>query len=131
MKNLSVVIIAIGLSLVGCSQEEVDPIASVATSTSETNGTVSKSNSETRMESLNLKEANEIAIFNKAVNGATKEPGIVNMANPHYQFNIDGESYFLWIDEISGTIMNKKDTNTIYSLSITSVQEINEFINKE
>jgi len=131
MKNLSVVIIAIGLSLVGCSQEEVDPIASVATSTSETNGTVSKSNSETRMESLNLKEANEIAIFNKAVNGATKEPGIVNMANPHYQFNIDGESYFLWIDEISGTIMNKKDTNTIYSLSITSVQEINEFLNKE
>lgn len=131
MKNLSLVIIAIGLSLVGCSQEEVDPIASVATSTSETNGTVSKSNSETRMESLNLKEANEIAIFNKAVNEAIKEPGIVNMANPHYQFTIDGESYFLWIDATSGTIMNKKDTNTIYSLSITSVQEINEFLNKE
>lgn len=131
MKNLSVVFIVVGLSLVGCSQEKAETIETVATNTSETNGTVSKSPSETRMETLNLKEANEIALFNKAVNGATKEPGIVNMANPHYRFSIDGKSYFLWIDAISGTIMNTKDTHTIYSLSITSVQDINDFINKE
>ena len=131
MRNFLVAIIVIGLLLVGCSQEKVETIETVATSTSETNGAVSKSNSETRMESLNLKEANEVDLFNKAVNEATKEPGIVNMANPHYQFSLDGEYYFLWIDATSGTIMNKKDTNTIYSLSITSVQEINEFLNKE
>lgn len=131
MKNLSVVIIAIGLSLVGCAKEEVEPIATVASSISETSETVAKSNSVSRMEYLDLKEANEIAIFNKAVSEATKEPGIVNMANPHYQFSIDGEFYFLWIDANSGTIMNTKDSHTKYSLSITSVQEINEFISRE
>lgn len=131
MKKLSVIFIVIGLSLVGCSQEKVETIETVATNTTETNGTVSKSYSEARMITLELKEADEISIFNKTVNEATKEPGLVNMANPHYQFSIGGESYFLWIDANSGTIMNKKDTNTIYSLSGPSVQEINEFINRE
>lgn len=52
------------------------------------------------------------------------------MTDPQYQFSIGEESYFLWITEDSGTIMNSKDTHTIYTLSSNSVQKIYEFVNK-
>lgn len=77
---------------------------------------------------LELKETEEVDIFTRAVAYSMKEPGIVNMANPQYQFSIGEESYFLWITEDSGTIMSTKDTHTIYSLSNSSVEEIYEFV---
>lgn len=47
-----------------------------------------------------------------------------------YQFSIGEESYFLWITEESATIMNTKDTHTIYTLSSSSIKEVYEFVNK-
>ena len=66
MKKMLILFIIIGLFLVGCSQKEQP----------ETSVTVAKSNSETKMELLDLKETSEIAIFNTAVSDSTKEPGI-------------------------------------------------------
>ena len=117
MRKISILFIVIGLFLVGCSQK-VQPETTVA-----------KSNADMKMEHLNLKETNEIAIFTTAVSDSIKEPGIVNMTNPHYQFNLGKESYLLWITEDNGTIMNSKDTSTIYTLSTRSVKEVNEIVN--
>ncbi|MBW9234329.1 hypothetical protein JQK62_19080 [Leptospira santarosai] len=50
------------------------------------------------------------------------------MTNSQYQFSIGKETYLLWIAEDSGTIMNTKDTHTIYSLPGSAVEEIYEFI---
>ena len=58
------------------------------------------------------------------------QPGIVNMTDPQYHFSIGEESYSLWITEDFGTIMNSKDTHTVYTLSSNSVQKIYEFVNK-
>jgi hypothetical protein len=80
---------------------------------------------------LVLEEPNEMAIFKKAVDEATQIPGIANMASPHYRFTLDGESYFLWIDEESGTIMNTKESHKLYSLSNSSIKEINDFLKNE
>jgi hypothetical protein len=121
MKKISILFIIIGLLLVGCSQKEQ----------LETSVPVAKSNSETKMEHLDLKETNEIAIFSTAVSDSNKEPGIVNMVNPQYKFSLGEESYLLWITEDNGTIMNTKDTHTIYSLSTSSIKEVNEFVNKD
>lgn len=120
MKRLSILFIIIGLLLVGCSQKEQN----------ETRSPVGKSNSGSKMELLDLKGNYEIAIFNTAVSDSTKEPGIVNMANPQYQFSLDEESYFLWITVDNGTIMSTTDTHTIYSLSTSSIKEVYEFVNK-
>ena len=121
MKKMLILLIIIGLFLVGCSQKEQP----------ETSVTVAKSNSETKMELLDLKETSEIAIFSTAVSDSTKEPGIRLMANPQYKFSLGEDSYFLWITEDEGTVMNTKDTHTIYSLSTSSIKEVNEFVNKD
>lgn len=121
MKKLSILFIIIGLVLVGCSQKVQI----------ETSVPVAKSISEENMEHLDLTEINEIAIFITAVSDSTKELGIVNMTNPQYKFTLGEESYFLWISEDNGTIMNTKDTHTIYSLSNSSIKEVNEFVNKD
>lgn len=121
MKKLSILFLIIGLLIVGCSQKKQ----------LETNVSAAKSNSGEKMERLDLIESDEIAIFRKAVSDSVKVPGIVNMAQPQYRFSLGEESYSLWITEDSGTIMNTKDTHTIYSLSPNSAKEVNAFVNKD
>ena len=67
--------------------------------------------------------------FVKAFNNANTEPGLVDMAHPEYKVEIGSETYFLWISEKHGTIMNVKNNNTIYSLSKSSAKTINELLN--
>lgn len=125
MKKLCVLFIVVGFILVGCSQKQENKIsASPIESNSETV-------TSTKANTIELKETEEIDLFTKAVNDSIQEPGIVNMTNPDYQFSIGKESYLLWIAEDSGTIMNTKDTHTIYSLSSSSVEEIYEYVNKD
>ncbi|MEK4485704.1 hypothetical protein MHH81_08875 [Psychrobacillus sp. FSL H8-0484] len=124
MKKLFVLFIAFGFILAGCSQEQEKELSEVENESSSETVTTTKANS------LELKETEEIEIFTKAVSDSKKESGIVNMTNPQYQFSIGEESYFLWITEDSGTIMNTKDTHTIYVLSSNSVEEIYEFVSK-
>ncbi|OIJ21672.1 hypothetical protein BKP45_02820 [Anaerobacillus alkalidiazotrophicus] len=81
--------------------------------------------------SLELIKIEETDVFIKAIANSKKKPGIVNMTNPQYQFSIGKDSYFLWITNDSGTIINTKDTHTIYSLPISSVKEIYEFVNNK
>lgn len=80
---------------------------------------------------VELKNDFEKDIFQRAVNNSEKVTGIdVDMANPQYQYNMDQDSYYLWITADSGTIMNTKETTTIYILSSESVKEIYEFFYK-
>ncbi|MGE7186374.1 hypothetical protein ACQKKK_21105 [Peribacillus sp. NPDC006672] len=133
MKKIFILFIVIGFVLVGCSQEPKNEISeTVAENGSEAQAeTEIETNSKTKMNDLELKDAEEIDIFKRAVSNSKKEPGIVNMAEePQYQFSIGEETYFLWITEESGTIMNTKDTYTIYTLSSSSVKEVYEFVNK-
>lgn len=121
MNKIFILFAVISLVLVGCSQEtESEPTTKKNVET----------HANTKMIDLELKESEEIDVFKKAVNDSKKEPGIVNMTNPQYQFSIGEETYFLWITEKSGTIMDTKDTHTIYTLSDSSVEEIYEFVNK-
>ena len=124
MKKALIFLSLIGMVLAGCSQEKlvVEETASkldIAITPKENPGT-------TKLE-LNKEE---IVIFKRAVKDSIKEPGIVNMANPQFQFAIDGESYFLWISEEAGTIMDINDTHTIYTISSGSHKEIYGIINE-
>ena len=60
---------------------------------------------------------------------SNKNENITYIEPPKLQFSIDDESYYLWVRDNEGLIMNTKDTFTLYTLSEQSVNEIKE-INK-
>lgn len=75
-----------------------------------------------------ITESDEIEIVKAAINSAQKLPGIVNMADPPYKIEIEEESYFLWLSKGDGSIMDVKDTHTLYILSNESVTQLNELL---
>jgi hypothetical protein len=78
-----------------------------------------------------ITDLQEIKNIKEAINDAEKEPGIVDMEDPEYKIEIGKVTYFLWISEESGTIMDTKDTHTIYSLSEQSNKQVNEIIKRK
>ena len=44
---------------------------------------------------------------------------------PQFKVEMGRKSYFLWISEESGAIMDVKDTHTLYELSNKSVEQMN------
>jgi hypothetical protein len=78
-----------------------------------------------------ITDKSTIDTIKNAIKSATKQPGIVDMADPQYKINIDDEIYFLWLDRSDGTIgtiMNFKDTHTIYTLSESMTKELKDIL---
>ncbi|WP_404448640.1 hypothetical protein LG307_04825 [Sutcliffiella horikoshii] len=71
-----------------------------------------------------LTNQEDINIIQDAFLNASKEPGVADMSDPHYKLIVGANTYYLWFHESSGTIMNKKDTHVIYSLSEEAAQEV-------
>ena len=85
--------------------------------------------SETNMESKKIiTDLKDINILETSFNGASQNPGLTDMIDPNYKVELAEETYFLWINEISGTIMNVNDTHITYTLTEKSVKEVNEVI---
>lgn len=63
--------------------------------------------------------------FKKAFGSAKKQPGVVDMADPQYKVELGEKSFFLWLNQDHGTIMDVEDTNTIYTLTSKSVKNVN------
>ena len=81
-----------------------------------------KINPDREIENIEITNVNE-SIFKRAVSEATKVTDVILLKiNPEYQFSIDNETYFIWIDE--GYMMNKKDPFTLYTLSESSFNKI-------
>jgi hypothetical protein len=118
MKRYIVFCIAIILilsTLIGCSNEKIEQI----------NIYEMESFQETKQDSLKvIADKTDITIFNTAFKRAKKNPGIADMADPHYKVELGKETYFLWITEDSGTIENVNDTHTTYSLSKKSAKKV-------
>lgn len=96
------------VSIIGCSNEKIESI------TIHKMKNFSEVNEEWK---IVITDKKEIDLFVTAFKSAKKEPGVVDMADPHYKVFLDEEAFFLWIAEDSGTIMNMADTHTIYTLS--------------
>jgi len=85
--------------------------------------------SETNMESKKIiTDLKDINILETSFNGASKNPGITDRIDPNYKVDLDNETYFIWINDDSGTIVNVNDTDTTYTLTEESVKEVNEVI---
>ncbi|MFD1864224.1 hypothetical protein [Planococcus chinensis] len=65
--------------------------------------------------------------FQKALDGAVKIEGTVNMSTPHAKILHSSDSYFLWFNENNtATLMDATDTHTIYT--VFAVSKIKEMI---
>ncbi|MFA9458446.1 hypothetical protein ACERJO_17005 [Halalkalibacter sp. AB-rgal2] len=121
MEKCTLLCIVTSLALVGCShiQKSEEVVQDNVEIFCKTNMNVTE-----------LKNEEDLDIFKSAVRQAKQEPGIVNVSQHQYQFCIDEDTYFLWITEDSGIIMNANHTHTIFTLSDQSVDEVNALIVK-
>ncbi|MFD1738694.1 hypothetical protein ACFSCX_19425 [Bacillus salitolerans] len=129
MKKMSLVLSLFLLSfgLFGCQENSEVKVDNSQVNT-ERLEKISIDSTESNSETLVINATETIEMINEAIENAEKQLGIINMADPEFKIEIGEETYFLWIDEKSGTIMNIEDTHTIYSLSVSSVNQINEII---
>lgn len=142
MKRLSVVLGIVGVVLLGCSHAEQIELDAPTKLVKPNDGRhLSGHSNQTFFDmsaelvgQVNVDISAELAgqidvdVLTKAVKNAVKVPGIVNMANPQYKFSLGDQVYRLWIDDVSGVIMNTEDTTTIYSLTETSLIEVKELV---
>lgn len=99
----------------GCSSDTVDHVYLYEM----------ESFSETKIDSkVEITQLNDIDIFHAAISGASQNPGISDIIDPHYKVELGEETYFLWIYQDSGTVMNLNDTHITYKLTGESVKEI-------
>lgn len=73
-------------------------------------------------------EVRKVNTILHAIKQAKKHPGIVNVEKPEYKIKIDNETYFLWVDENSVSIMNLNDNHSLYTLTESSAKELKEII---
>ena len=87
-----------------------------------------KINPKEEIQKIEITNQNE-SIFNRAVSNATKVNALfTNVPHPKVQFSIGDESYYLWVRDNEGFIMNTKNTFTLYTLSDRSLNEVKEII---
>lgn len=81
-------------------------------------------------ESLNvITDSEEINSIEEIIKGAEKVAGIVDVFDPHYQVEIGGKTYYLWIhNKEAATIMDEEDTRTVYKISGNLVERLIEVI---
>ncbi|MGE7090424.1 hypothetical protein ACQKII_02975 [Lysinibacillus sp. NPDC048646] len=63
-------------------------------------------------------------VFLSAFHSASKNAGIVDMDIPNYKVKLGMKTYYLWIDENSGVIVDGNDTHTTYSIEAQDVYEV-------
>ncbi|WP_078552883.1 hypothetical protein [Bacillus alkalicellulosilyticus] len=59
----------------------------------------------------------DIKLVKDSIKTAVKQPGIFDMTDPDFLIDLGVDSYFLWLDDTSGVIMNTNETHTIFILS--------------
>ncbi|MGM7683482.1 hypothetical protein ACSVDA_15140 [Cytobacillus sp. Hm23] len=125
-------------ALIGCSesQRNEQPNASIVTLGGKTISSVLVTiTNNVNKPQIYYTSENIIAIqtFVAAIKDANRMPGIVDVSRSDYvvSLNFEDESteqYFLWLDSDSGSIMNRADTHTLYTLPLHAIEELNEYI---
>lgn len=121
MKKICLLMIIAIFILSACSYEKIDKIQLYEM----------ESFSNIRKDSMMIiKDKQDIIQIRNGIDSAKKQPGVVDMADPEYKIEVGKNTYYLWISENSGTIMNLEDTNNIYSLTKYSAKRVGEIIKK-
>ncbi|MCF2943389.1 hypothetical protein [Paenibacillus tarimensis] len=79
-----------------------------------------------------INDKNAVKQFTYAVRFANKQPGIVDIADPQYQFVLGERQYYLWVSDrySKGTLMKLPDTGTIYTIDESRTSGLLDIIKK-
>lgn len=91
---------------------------------------MNKSEDAVRNSTVEISDSDEIDALKTAIRKANRLPGIVDVAAPDFTFEIGEDSYYLWIQEDAGSIMNTNDTHTLYTLQKQNAKEVYELLNR-
>ena len=80
------------------------------------------------------KDADAIETIADAINQAEKVDGIVNVTTPNYSVVITFANdsvgrYSLWLNDGYGSVMDEKDTHTLYTIPSDIVKALEPFVN--
>lgn len=91
--------------------------------------TVAEFSSKAKIETIELTDSDEIAVFKKALDEMTHDVYKVTVyyVKPDYQLNLGEESYYLWANG-DGKIMKVEDPYILYSLPTQSLNEVLQII---
>lgn len=83
--------------------------------------------------SYNREDSFELKTFVDAIQRAEKMNGIFDMKSPNYLLTITFEDktiskYSLWLYNDGGSIMNEKDSDTLYKLPSNLIVELNKYV---
>lgn len=120
MKKLFVLFAAL-VSLIACSEKNMDTVKLNEL----LNFSTIKNDSE-----VIYSDQQTVELFKNAVKHAVKVDGIVDVADPPYQFKVGGDVYFLWLDHVGGALMHANDTHTIYQLADQDAKHLKELLNE-
>ncbi|KGR91324.1 hypothetical protein CD30_06790 [Ureibacillus massiliensis 4400831 = CIP 108448 = CCUG 49529] len=62
---------------------------------------------------------------------AIKQPGIIDIFNPQFEFDLDGEKYYLWINDQSAVLVKVSDSHSWYKLSNEDFAELQKMLSEE
>ncbi|BDH60285.1 hypothetical protein MTP04_04150 [Lysinibacillus sp. PLM2] len=62
---------------------------------------------------------------------AIKQPGIIDIFNPQFEFDLDGEKYHLWINDQSAVLVKVSDSHSWYKLSSEDFTELQRMLSEE
>ncbi|MEC1179814.1 DUF4825 domain-containing protein [Metasolibacillus meyeri] len=75
---------------------------------------------------LNMQHEALTAVLVEAINTAQQEPAIVNLLvnDADYVFDVEGERYYLWLNEGESVFTKQSDTGLLYKLSAQTYQQL-------
>ncbi|TMW71198.1 hypothetical protein [Alteribacter natronophilus] len=80
---------------------------------------------------LVIRDEKVIDEFISAFRAANRHRGVVDMADPDYRVDLGKDSYFLWLGESAGTVMDTADTHTIYELPEGSAERLRVWLEEQ
>ncbi|PKH10317.1 hypothetical protein [Planomicrobium sp. MB-3u-38] len=80
------------------------------------------------IEKIELKTDESIDIFKKAVFNAEKDNSVIEITHPKHSFALEKETYYIWIFNENGRIMNTRDVYSSYLLNDESFKEIKSYL---
>ncbi|PYZ97658.1 hypothetical protein CR205_03430 [Alteribacter lacisalsi] len=86
-----------------------------------------EANEDSRMETA---DQETIDTFREAFRKADRSRGTVDMADPDYLVAFGDDSFFLWLSNSGGSVIDTSDTHTLYSLSAGDSETLSRIIDE-
>ncbi|OED33150.1 hypothetical protein BHE17_12090 [Planococcus maritimus] len=72
-----------------------------------------------------------IELFADAISRADKLQGIADVIDPDFQLDFGGKTFYLWVSEDQGSVMDESDTHALYTLKEKDAEELYSYLSSE